>query len=107
MEERKDNLETTGSEDCASSSSALSSSSREEKIDIDKFKSIESIAFYLQGHYGFETFKRIYDIVAVTDSRARGRVLLSKYIEELKGYLVPAQVEKHLVLFLALCRIRG
>lgn len=75
--------------------------------DINKFKSIESIACYLQGQYGFKEFKEIYNKVASINEKCRGKVLLDKYIDELKDYLTTVQIEKHLVLFLALCHIKG
>jgi len=101
---RKSNIEST---DSISTLSSSDTSNRDEKLDIDKFKTIESIACYLQGLYGFEKFKKIYNKVANIDERSRGKVCISKYIDELKDYLNTAQVEKHIGLFLVLSRVKG
>ena len=84
-----------------------SSQTKYERLDATKFKSIESIASYLQGQYGFEKFKKIYGKVVIIDGRSRGRIRIGQYVEELEGYLTPSQVDKHLVLFLVLSRLNS
>ena len=73
---------------------------KNDNIDVNSFKTIESIVNYLQTQYGFDKFKKIYERVFVLDGRLRGRVIFDSYAEGLKTYLTTSQIEKHLALFL-------
>ena len=81
-------------------------SSTVKDAEISNFKTIESLAYFLQAQHGLEKFKKIYEIVAMIDGRSRGRIFIAKYTEELKEYLKPEEISKHLPLFLALSRMR-
>ena len=76
----------------------------EEKNNISQFESIESIVYYLETEYGFERFKRIYEIVKDTEETGDENYMVEEYLSKLSGVVDENHFVKNLFLFLSLKR---
>ncbi len=54
--------------------------------------------------YGFDMFKRIYQVVKEVDEKQKGEIDTEEYLERLKGLVEPEKFLRSLFLFLSLRR---
>eukprot|EP00826_Nyctotherus_ovalis_P014387 TRINITY_DN14003_c0_g1_i5.p1 TRINITY_DN14003_c0_g1~~TRINITY_DN14003_c0_g1_i5.p1 ORF type:complete len:270 (+),score=53.04 TRINITY_DN14003_c0_g1_i5:364-1173(+) len=76
----------------------------EKKESVSQFENIESIVYHLETEYGFENFKKIYQVIKNTEEKQNGELMIKEYLAKLRGIVKKEKILKDLYLFISLKR---
>ena len=74
------------------------------KESTSQFENIESIVYHLETEYGFDNFKKIYQIIKSTEEKEDSEMMVKEYLGKLDAIVEKEKVLKDLYLFISLKR---